>query len=93
MLNYRAPVSAKLNHESQTITKATGVDCLVFVTCYKQISEAKQKAYLSAAVVDGSGTVIWYCVKGWKGEPGLTDPVAVAEIGEKIVSCFPQRLQ
>ena len=35
----------------ERIAKADGVDCLVFVTGYKQISETKQKAYMSAAVV------------------------------------------
>ena len=77
----------------QRVVEACGTDSLVFVTGFDQVSPYNPKTYVSIAVVDSSGTVLWYCVKGSKGGYELKDPFSTAMLVEDILSSFPKRAE
>jgi hypothetical protein len=77
----------------QRVVEAQGTDSLVFVTGYDQVSSQDPKTYVSIAVTDSSGTILWYSVKGSKGGHELKDPPSAAMLVEEILSSFPERAQ
>jgi hypothetical protein len=74
----------------QRIVEAYGTDSLVFVNGFDQVSLHNPKTYVSIAVADSSGTILWYCVKGSKGGYELKDPSSTAMLVEEILSSFPK---
>jgi hypothetical protein len=77
----------------QRVLEACGTDSLVFVTGFDQVSPDNPKTYISIALVDSSGTILWYGVKGSKGGHELKDPFSTAMLVEEILSSFPKRAE
>ena len=77
----------------QRVLEACGTDSLVFVTGFDQVSSDNPKTYVSIALADSSGTILWYCVKGSKGGHELKDPFSTAMLVEEILSSFPKRAE
>jgi hypothetical protein len=77
----------------QRVVEACGTDSLVFVTGFDQVSSQDPKTYVSIAVTDSSGTILWYCVKGSKGGHELKDPFSTAMLVEEILCSFPKRTE
>lgn len=77
----------------EKVMEACGTDSMVFVTGFDQVSTRRPKTYISMAMVDTSGTILWYCVKGSKGKHQLKDPVSSAMLVEDILSSFPKRVE
>ena len=77
----------------QRVLEACGTDSLVFVTGFDQVSPNNPKTYVSIALADSSGTILWYCVKGSKGGHELKDPFSTAMLVEEILSSFPKRAE
>ncbi len=77
----------------QRVVETWGTDSLVFVTGFDQVSPYDPKTYVSIAVADASGTILWYCVKGSKGGHELRDPLSTAMLVEDILSSFPKRTE
>ncbi len=75
----------------QRVVEACGTDSLVFVTGFDQVSRHDPKTYVSIAIADSSGTILWYCVKGSRGSHELTDPSSTAMLVDDILSGFPKR--
>jgi hypothetical protein len=67
-----------------------GTDSLVFVNGFDQVSPHHPKTYVSIAVADASGAILWYSVKGSKGGYELKDPLSTAMLVEEILSSFPK---
>jgi hypothetical protein len=72
------------------VLKKFETDSLVFVHCVDHVLEAGEEAVVSVAVADSSGTIIWYCVKGFRGENWLRDPNRAAEMVESILAEYPE---
>jgi hypothetical protein len=64
-------------------------DSVVFVSAFEQVGPQDPKAYISMAVADSSGTILWYSIKGSLGDDDLRDPQRAAELVEEILSDFP----
>jgi hypothetical protein len=77
----------------QRVVEAHGTDSLIFVTGFDQVSAQDPKTYVSIAVTDSWGTILWYCVKGSKGGYALKDPFSTAMLVEEILSSFPKRAE
>lgn len=77
----------------QRVLEACGTDSLVFVTGFDQVSPDNPKTYVSIALADSSGTILWYGVKGSKGGHELKDPFSTAMLVEEILSSFPKRVE
>lgn len=77
----------------EKVMEACGTDSMVFVTGFDQVSPQRPKTYISMAMVDTSGTILWYCVKGSRGKHQLKDPVSSAMLVEDILSSFPKRVE
>ena len=77
----------------QTVLEACGTDSLVFVTGFDQVSSQDPKTYVSVAVTDSSGTILWYCVKGSRGGNELKNPQSTALLVKEILSPFPKRAE
>ena len=77
----------------QTVLEACGTDSLVFVTGFDQVSSQDPKTYVSVAVTDSSGTILWYCVKGSRGGNELKNPQSTALLVKEILSSFPKRAE
>jgi hypothetical protein len=77
----------------QSVLEACGTDSLVFVTGFDQVSPDNPKTYVSIALADSSGTILWYGVKGSKGGHELKDPFSTAMLVEEILSSFPKRAE
>jgi hypothetical protein len=74
----------------QRLVEACGTDSLVFVNGFDQVSTQTPKTYVSIAVADPSGAILWYCVKGSKGGYELKDPHSASRLVEEILSSFPK---
>jgi hypothetical protein len=77
----------------QRVVEECGTDSLVFVTGFDRVSSQDPKTYVSIAVTDSSGTILWYCVKGSTGGHELKDPLSTAMLVEEILSSFPKRTE
>jgi len=77
----------------QRLLEACGTESLVFVTGFDQVSPDNPKTYVSIALADSSGTILWYGVKGSKGGHELKDPFSTAMLVEEILSSFPKRAE
>ncbi|MGD2125535.1 MAG: hypothetical protein PVG99_05605 [Desulfobacteraceae bacterium] len=77
----------------ERVVTACETDSIVFVFGFDQVSAQRPKTYVSVAVVDSSGTILWYCVKGSRGEHELRDPISTAMLVEDILSSFPKRVE
>lgn len=65
-------------------------DAMVFARGFGQVSEGPRKAYLSLALADSSGTILWYGIKGSRGDHDLRDPRSVENLVDALLSDFPE---
>jgi hypothetical protein len=65
-------------------------DAVVFARGYDQVSGGPRKTYISLALADSSGTILWYCVKGSRGDHDLRDPESAANLVDGLLSDFPE---
>jgi hypothetical protein len=65
-------------------------DAVVFARGYDQVSEGPRKTYISLALADSSGTILWYCVKGSRGDHDLRDPKSAENLVDGLLSDFPE---
>jgi hypothetical protein len=63
---------------------------MVFARGFDQISEGSRVTYISIALADSSGTILWYCVKGSRGDHDLRDPTSAAKLVDALLSGFPE---
>ena len=73
----------------ERILQKSGTDSLVFVRGLDHVFKGKEEAFISVAFVDSSGTILWYCEKGIRGEGGLRDPESVSKLVENVLASFP----
>ena len=67
-----------------------GADSLIFVHGVDHVLPGREDGFVSVAVADASGTIMWYCVRGFRGESGLRDPNHAAEVMENIFRSYPE---
>lgn len=95
----------------ESLTKRYGVDALIFVYGFDEISTAGRKAltaaaviagaftgvmiiprggitFISVAVVDPTGTILWFNFKGAQGAYDLRDPESATKLVKTILSEF-----
>lgn len=77
----------------EEVLAANGTDSMVFIMGFDQVSSRTTKTYISVAVADTSGTILWYAVKGSTGKHRLKDPSGSAMLVEDILSSFPKRAE
>ena len=65
-------------------------DAVIFVQGFDQVSEVTRKTYVSVAVADSSGTILWYCVKGSRGEHDLRNAQSAENLVDAILSDLPE---
>lgn len=68
-------------------------DAMVFARGFDQISEGPRVTYISLALADPSGTILWYCVKGSRGDHDLRDLTSATKIVDALLSGFPEAAQ
>ena len=72
------------------ILKKLGVDSLVFVCAFGQVSAMARRVSISVAVADSSGAILWYNMKGSDGGYDLRDSESTREFVEGILVSFPE---
>jgi len=65
-------------------------DAMVFARGFDQVSEGLRKTYMSLALADSSGTILWYGVKGSRGDHDLRDPGSAENLVDALLSEFPE---
>jgi hypothetical protein len=66
-------------------------DTLLFARGYELVSEGPGKTYMSLALADASGAILWYGVKGSRGDHDLRDSASAAKLVEGLLSDFPEK--
>lgn len=74
----------------EKILQNSGTDSLLFVCGLDHVSSSQEAAFVSVAVVDSSGTIIWYSMKGIRGEHGLRNPESASELVHNILASFSE---
>ena len=74
----------------EEVLQRSGANSLVFVSGLDHESRGGRVAFLSVAVADSSGAIVWYCVKGIEGERGLRDPEIASKLVNNILASFPE---
>ena len=75
---------------SEKTLSRLGADSMIFVSGSGHISAREQKAWISAAVSDSSGTILWHCVRHTVDQYDLRDAESAAEFVEDLLSSFPE---
>jgi hypothetical protein len=73
----------------ERILKNSGTDSLMFVRGLDHVLKGHEEAFISVAFVDSSGTILWYCEGGIRGEGGLRDPESASKLVENVLASFP----
>jgi hypothetical protein len=73
------------------LLKKLHCDTLLFARGYEQVSEGPRKTYMSLALADASGAILWYGVKGSRGDHDLRDSASAAKLVEGLLSDFPEK--
>lgn len=72
------------------LLRKLGADSLIFVHAMDNVLPGGEDGFVSVAVADASGNILWYCVSGFRGENGLRDPKHAAEVMENIIRFYPE---
>jgi hypothetical protein len=67
-----------------------GADSLIFMHGVDHVLPGGEDGFVNVAVADSSGTIIWYCVRGFRGESGLRDAACAAELVENLIASYPE---
>jgi len=78
-----------LGPSGETLSRL-GVDSMIFMCGSGQISASEQKAWISIAVSDSCGTILWHCVRHTVDQYDLRDGESVTEFVEDLLSSFPE---
>jgi len=73
----------------ERILKNSGTDSLMFVRGLDHVLKGQEEAFISVAFVDSSGTILWYCEGGIRGEGGLRDPESASKLVKNVLASFP----
>jgi hypothetical protein len=65
-------------------------DSAIFVCGLEQVSKTETKAVVNLALVDASGTIIWYSVEGFRGLQNLTNFENALNLVNDLIISFPQ---
>ena len=71
------------------ILRQFDADAILFVSAFYRVSGDDPVTYISAAVADASGTIVWYDVKGSHGEHDLRDARSAQNLADEILSDLP----
>jgi hypothetical protein len=74
----------------ERILQKSGTDSLMFVRGIDHVLKGQEEAFISVAFVDSSGTILWYCEGGIRGEGGLRDPESASKLVENVLASFPE---
>lgn len=72
----------------ETILDKLDADSAVFVTGYDKVSTAGRKSMIDLAIADGSGTILYYSVKGTITGRDLRDPESARLMVQDLLSGF-----
>ena len=75
---------------SQKTLSRLGADSMIFMSGSARISTSAKKAWISLAVSDSSGTILWYCERHSVDEYDLRDERSAAKFVEDLLSSFPE---
>jgi hypothetical protein len=75
---------------SEKTLSRLGADSMIFMSGSGQISASEQKAWLSIAVSDSCGTILWHCVRHTVDQYDLRDAKGATEFVEDLLSSFPE---
>ncbi len=75
---------------SEKTLSRLGADSMIFMSGSGHISPREQKAWISVAVSDSSGTILWHCVGHAVDQYDLRDAESAAEFIEDLLSSFPE---
>ena len=78
-----------LGSSEKTLSRL-GADSMIFVSGSAHISTSAKKAWISLAVSDSSGTILWYCVRHSADQCDLRDEKSTAQFVEDLLSSFPE---
>ncbi len=65
-------------------------DAMIFARGFDQVSKGARKTYMSLALADSSGTILWYGVKGSRGDHDLRDPKSAENLVDALLSDFQE---
>jgi len=65
-------------------------DAMVLARGHCEVSKGPGKTYMSLALADSSGTILWYSVKGSRGEHDLRDPGRAENLVDALFSDFSE---
>lgn len=72
----------------ETILQKFDADAAIFVTGYDKVSTAGRKSMIDLAIADGSGTILYYSVRGTITGRDLTDPESARSMVQNLLSGF-----
>jgi hypothetical protein len=75
---------------SEKTLSRLGADSMIFMSGSGQISTSEQKAWISIAVSDSCGTILWHCVRHTVDQYDLRDAKSATEFVEDLLSSFPE---
>jgi hypothetical protein len=75
---------------SEKTLSRLGADSMIFMSGSGKISASEQKTWISIAVSDSCGTILWYCVRHTVDQYDLRDVESAAEFVEDLLSSFPE---
>lgn len=78
-----------LGPSAKTLSRL-GADSMIFMRGSGQISPSGQRAWISVAVSDSSGTILWHCVRHSADQYDLRDGESAAEFVKDLLSFFPE---
>jgi hypothetical protein len=65
-------------------------DSVIFVRGLNQVYAAGKRTFLSIALADSAGNILWYGVSGSRGGHDLREPEGAAGIVGELLSSFPE---
>ena len=72
------------------IVQKLGVDSLVLVCAFGQVTSVSRRVSISLALADSSGSILWYQMKGSDGGYDLRDSESTKEFLDGILVSFPE---
>ena len=75
---------------SEKTLSRLGADSMIFLSGSGHISASEQKAWISIAVSDSCGTILWHCVRHTVDQYDLRDAESATEFVEDLLSSLPE---
>lgn len=70
------------------LLESGNADALLFITGRQTVSDHSPGIWISAAVVEPTGKIIWYGVQGSKGPGVVNDPQSVTDLIQMVIQPF-----